>query len=152
MKDIQTKQDVRPWLNLGQSAQYTISGPPIPLKRPRFGLGHVFDSQKREKYGAGLQLKSQHEYVLPFDGPLKLEVTFFMPMPKRLAKKNHVDGSAPHYIKPDIDNLLKFLLDAANNVIIKDDSLVSCVVANKIYSLCPRTELTITRLEPDGSK
>jgi Holliday junction resolvase RusA-like endonuclease len=153
MKDTATEECVQPWLNLGEkSACYTIDGPPISLKRPRFGLGHVFDSQKREKFGASMQLKSQHEYPLPFDGPLKLEVTFYMPMPKRMAKKNHVDGRAPHSSTPDIDNLLKFLLDCANKVIIKDDALVAYIVANKIYSNLPRTEFTIMRLEPNGSK
>lgn len=151
MEDITIKENVNPWLNLGDSAHYTIDSTPIPLKRPRFGLGKVYDSQKREKYGVQLQLKSQHEYGFPFDGPLKLEVTFFMPLPQRLRKKIHTNSYPPHYTKPDIDNLLKFLLDCCNGIIFSDDALVSCIGAQKVYSEVPRTEFSITRLEPNGT-
>jgi Holliday junction resolvase RusA-like endonuclease len=165
MKDIQTEKiikrranltpkDVRPWLNIGDSAHYVIDGDPIPLKRPRFGLGRVFDSQKREKHGIQLQLNHQHGqagYVMPFEGPLKLDVTFFMPIPDRLSKKAHgATGACPHYSRPDIDNLLKMILDCMQSVI-KDDALVASVTARKVYSRCPRTEFSITRLESDGS-
>ena len=162
MKDIKTKENVQlksnliretinPWLNIGDSAYYTVDSIPLSLKRPRFGLGKVYDSQKREKYGVQLQLKSQHDYVLPFDGPLKLEVTFFMPLPQRLRRKHHTGSYPPHHVKPDIDNLVKFILDCANGIIFCDDALISCLVAHKRYSEVPRTEFSITRLEPDGT-
>ena len=35
--------------------------------------------------------------------------------------------------KPDIDNLVKFVLDAANGVLFKDDSQVVRVLATKMY-------------------
>jgi Holliday junction resolvase RusA-like endonuclease len=102
------------------------------------------------KLGIQLQLKSQHQYISPFDGPLQLDITFFMFTPNRLSKKKHFTGGGPQSTKPDIDNLLKMLLDCANGVIIKDDALVATVIARKIYSACPRTEFSITRLEPNG--
>jgi Holliday junction resolvase RusA-like endonuclease len=150
LKSNMIRENVNPWLNIGSSAHYTIEGSPIPLKRPRFGVDHVYDSQKREKMGASLQLKSQHEYTMPFEGPLKVEITFFMPIPLRRAKKDQIACYMPHHIKPDLDNLIKFVLDCANGIIICDDALVSSIVANKIYSRIARTELSITRLEPNG--
>jgi Holliday junction resolvase RusA-like endonuclease len=141
------QENVRPWLNLGEAAHYTISGTPISLKRPRFGLGKVYDSQKREKFGVQMELKSQHDYISPFKGPLQLDVTFFMPLPQRQAKKKHQESCLPHFIRPDIDNLLKWLLDNLNSVIIKDDAQICTVKAQKVYSKIARTELSITRLE-----
>lgn len=131
------------------SNSYTISGRPISLKRPRFGNGRVYDSQKNLKDRVAYELKAQHDYALPFDGPLKLEVTFYMPLPQRQSKKKHQESHLPHYSRPDIDNLLKLLLDACNGVIIKDDALIANIVAQKVYSQIARTELIITRMEYD---
>ena len=152
MKDITTKEKMQLKSNLGEPAYYTVTGNPSPKTRPRFGNGRVYDNQKDLKSRISYELKSQHDYVMPFEGPLKLEVTFFMPLPQRLRRKNHTDFYPPHSVKPDLDNLLKLLLDACNGVIIKDDALVSCIVSQKVYSQIARTELTITRLEPNGAK
>ena len=40
--------------------------------------------------------------------------------------------------KPDIDNVLKVVLDALNGVAYKDDSRVVAVTARKIYSHTPK--------------
>lgn len=57
-------------------------------------------------------------------------VTFVMPMPKSWSKKKkaHMEDM-PHQQKPDIDNLLKALLDA----IYEDDSVVWNICATKIW-------------------
>lgn len=128
-------------------AYYTIDGVPISLKRPRFGVGKVYDSQKKEKFGVQIQLKTQHEYISPFEGPLQLDVTFFMPMPQRLHRKHFARNFPPHFSRPDLDNLLKWLLDNLNAVIIKDDSQICIINARKVYSELSRTEFSLTRLE-----
>lgn len=145
MKDSTQTNNVQSGANL--VAYYTIEGVPISLKRPRFGLGHVYDSQKKEKFGVQIQLKSQHEFSSPFEGPLQLEVTFFMPMPQRLHRKYFAGSFPPHHARPDLDNLLKWLLDNLNEVIIKDDSQIYAITARKVYSEISRTEFSITRLE-----
>ena len=45
--------------------------------------------------------------------------------------------------KPDIDNMLKFVMDAGNNVIWYDDSQIFKVEMEKVYSLSPRTEIIV---------
>ena len=40
--------------------------------------------------------------------------------------------------KPDIDNVLKVVLDALNGVAYKDDSRVVAVSARKVYSMTPK--------------
>lgn len=146
MKDFTKKENVEPGLNLGEIAYYTIESTPVPLKRPRFGLGKVYDSQKKTKFGVQVQLRKQHDYSLPFEGPLKIEVTFFMQLPQRQARKKHQECYLPHFIRPDIDNLIKFLLDCANGILFKDDAQVASITAQKVYSTVPRTELSITRI------
>jgi len=59
------------------------------------------------------------------------EVTFFIPMPKSWSEKKKAEMSCkPHQQKPDIDNLLKALLDA----VFKDDSHVYDIRARKVWS------------------
>jgi len=58
-------------------------------------------------------------------------ITFGIPMPKSWSiKKKTAMLSAPHQQKPDIDNLLKALLDAVH----KDDSGIWQITASKRWS------------------
>ena len=46
-------------------------------------------------------------------------------------------------IKPDIDNLLKFVMDVGNGVLWKDDSQIYKVDMEKIYSVNGYTKITV---------
>ena len=60
------------------------------------------------------------------------EVTFFIPMPKSWSQKKRIETSCmPHQQKPDIDNLLKALLDA----VFSDDSHVYEIKVRKVWSV-----------------
>ena len=45
--------------------------------------------------------------------------------------------------KPDIDNVLKLVLDALNEVAYKDDTQVIEVECKKFFSINPRIEITL---------
>ena len=67
-----------------------------------------------------------------------------MPIPKSLSKvkKDALKGK-PHYLRPDIDNLIKFILDSANGILYLDDAQIYTINAHKIYDEHPRTEIEI---------
>lgn len=144
VKDIAKTKNVSHRSNL---FQYVISGTPTPLQRPRHGLKKVYDPQKQVKFSAGLQLKMQHQHLI-LEGVLRIDITFFMPIPSRLSQKQKtvIKPYAHHNKKPDLDNLIKFVLDVGNGIIYADDAIFSEIHAKKIYSICPRTEFTITYL------
>ena len=48
-----------------------------------------------------------------------------------------------HYKKPDLSNLIKFIEDAFNNVLWKDDALISYMFATKKYSFEPKTMIFV---------
>lgn len=125
------------------SSMYILYGDPIPLNRPRYANGHVYDSQKACKLVAGINLKNQHGSRPLFSGILHLDIEFYMQAPVKQYKKmiGHY-----HCFKPDIDNLLKFVFDSATNVIIRDDCLISSVSAFKFYDKEPRTVIFIKEL------
>ena len=76
-----------------------------------------------------------------------LEATFFMPRPLH-AKKGTKLLDSPHFYRPDLDNLFKFLTDSMDDteVIFTDDCQISCISTKKIYGNPPRTEIILTEL------
>lgn len=125
-----------------------IPGKPIPKHRPRFSrTGHVYSDQGKDETDIALLIRTQWQYPDPYRIPVRLDITFFMPIPKSLSKKKRQElGGTAHFKKPDTDNLLKMCLDCivkAGNVI-TDDAIISQIHVIKIYSSQPRTEIDIT--------
>lgn len=118
---------------------YCIKGSPLALSRPRFNMarGTVYDCQRNERLIIGISLRGQHEDRPILKGPLMLYAKFYMPIPKNMKVE---EGKTYHIVKPDLDNLIKLLLDVSTGVIIQDDKSIASVESSKIYSKDPRTE------------
>lgn len=121
---------------------FTVPGDPVPLARARVGKYSVYDAQKHEKFVAGMQISHQMAGQKPLNGPLEMEVIFYMPIP---VKGKHKVGR-PHFSKPDLDNLIKYVNDICNKVVFHDDCAVFRIVASKIYDLKPRTVFTLREM------
>lgn len=79
-----------------------------------------------------------------FTGPIRIDVTFFMPIPSSLSLKKQKELSGQiHYIRPDLSNLIKYVEDVAQGVLFRDDSQIHMIIARKLYSDFPRTEFII---------
>jgi len=116
---------------------------PIAWQRAARNSNRYFDAQAKDKLSHGLYLINQHGDEPLFDKAMRLQVIFFMAIPKTMQNRQN---SVYHSKSPDLDNLLKFLLDAMTDVIITDDRLISAIDAVKVYDVMPRTELTITEV------
>jgi len=130
--------------------KYVLQGPPIPLKRPRlttFRKIHAYDSQKELKKEIILEIVLQRKSPKLLNGPLGLNVTFLMQIPASCSKKKKMQllGS-PHIKRPDVSNMLKFLEDVCQGVLIEDDSTITEIIATKEYSDHARTEFSFTKL------
>lgn len=131
----------------------SIDETPVSWKRAgvyiRKGLVTIYDKQTKEKKKTRFFLKTQYTDPI-ISGPLMLNIEFFMPMPKSTPKRTKQDmlsGKIFHSKKPDIDNLLKYLLDCMTNIVFVDDAQVRMVQVKKTYSDNPRTELIVFPLE-----
>jgi len=127
-------------------ATYIIPGEPIPLARARFGKNKVWDSQKQQKFAFGIHLNKQHGNQPLFHGPLHMDVTFFMPMPKKVSKTKPLTNK-PHIFTPDLDNLIKLVADAATGILYADDCTICQISARKVYDTNTRTEFTLIELK-----
>ena len=72
-----------------------------------------------------------------------IELLFGMPYPKSKLRKDTDLSKIPHNVKPDLDNLIKFVLDCGNSLLWPDDKRVVRLVSEKIYSDEPKTIITI---------
>jgi Holliday junction resolvase RusA-like endonuclease len=80
-------------------------------------------------------------------GKFTITLSFMMPVPKSMSKKKRVElieTKAAHIIKPDLDNLIKFILDCMNSIVLFDDSLVSDIKATKSYAGFAETLITVS--------
>ena len=99
-----------------------------------------------------INLASQHDKDPLFEGPVHLDITFFMPIPVKTPRKRANEMlDAPCFFKPDLSNLIKFLEDLGSGVLYKDDAIIASVSAKKVYSINPRTEFSISSLSENKS-
>ena len=77
---------------------------------------------------------------------IELYCDFYIPIPKGdsiiTAAKKEMKEILPAQ-RPDVDNYEKLLLDALHDVVYEDDSRVIKIVANKYFSMDPRTEVKV---------
>lgn len=135
--------------------QFTIPGPVQAQERPRFsrmGKGvRTHDAPKSRSYKELVKLVAwQNKPQEPILEPIRLEVDVYLMPPKKYHTKPKQEliatGELRPTTKPDIENLLKGIMDGMTGIIYRDDSLVVELVARKFYALTPRAEVTVIEL------
>lgn len=128
-----------------------IPGKPIAKNRPRFARrGNAvvaYSSQETEegRHMNFIRAKFAHE---PLDGPLTLEAEFYFAPPASASKKRReamLNGTEPCTNPKDVDNLLKFIMDASNGILWHDDRQVVRLSGFKAYG---ERDQTVLRLMP----
>ena len=105
--------------------------PTDPVGKPR-----MTQSDKWQKRPAVMKYRNFCDILRPFSAPFqkssRLLIIFEIPMPRTWSKKKRLakDGT-PHQQRPDIDNLLKAVLDA----FFEEDKFVYHVTASKIWKV-----------------
>tara|TARA_R110002096_G_scaffold113208_1_gene246244 strand:+ start:1891 stop:2202 length:312 start_codon:yes stop_codon:yes gene_type:complete len=82
----------------------------------------------------------------PLEGPIAIDMKFYMSIPKSKSKKIKEKmrlGEIKHTIKPDCDNLVKKPTDCMNGIVYLDDKQIYKLTAEKLYGENPRTEITV---------
>lgn len=118
---------------------FFVPGTPAPQgSKKHVGNGVMIESSKHLKpWRASVAWIAKQHTKQPHAGPIKLDLEFVMPRPKshygtgRNAER--IKPSAPdvHTQKPDIDKLVRAVLDAITGIAYIDDSQVVKVTARK---------------------
>lgn len=118
---------------------FTLFLTPVAKGRPKFDRrGFAYTPAKTREFEKQVTLMARaHAPKIIFDGPVCLQVKFFMPLPTRPRNKDFP------IVRPDLDNLLKSLTDALH-FFWKDDSQIVEIKSRKLYDYTdkrPRIEV-----------
>lgn len=114
------------------------------------GFGkRAYNKRHKEKQFYQWQIRTQYNRMEPIQGPVRLVVTFHMPIPKGtsgIRRTQMLNGLIHHISRPDCSNLVKFTEDTLKEIVIADDSQVVQIEARKIYSEQPRTVIMVEEI------
>lgn len=134
------------------SVYFVVTGKPVGKGRPRAstrgGFVRMYTDAKTLGYEAAIADEAARAMSgdEPFETPMQMQVSCYYPIPKSWPKKikqEALDEEVFPKVKPDLDNVVKAVLDALNGVVYLDDAQVVNLVATKRYATEPRVEVYI---------
>lgn len=128
-----------------------VPGEAVPQARPRVTRCGTYDPPKCRAYKqkVGLYAKTAMRGKEPLRGPIKMSVIVYRSIPKSWTKKKKVAAMLDDIYpttKPDIDNILKGLMDALKGIVWRDDAQVISVEASKEYAEHPRVWVHVCKV------
>jgi len=134
--------------------ELTIPGEPQGKQRPkarRMGrFTGIYTPEKTVNYETYIKelFVTKYPDFMPLVGPLMLQFTAYVSIPASTSQKKRalmLEGIIIPEKKPDIDNILKIIMDALESVAYKRDSQIAIAIESKLYSDRPRLELKIQK-------
>lgn len=125
-----------------------VPGEPVPKARPRFARTHrgvrtytckrtvAFERSVALYVGTGLPRPPRASLWAPAGVPVRVDIVAVMKRPQRLQRKKDPPGRVEHAMRPDMDNLIKAILDGIGICpgLWEDDCQVQCIRAEKVYA------------------
>lgn len=129
---------------------FEVPGEPRGKGRPRHTReGHTYTDRATRLYENEIALcynRAVPRFPPLYDAFVSVEVVAYLPIPKSVTKAQRAGMEAGTILpsrKPDVDNILKAVLDALNGVAYKDDARVYRTSCEKYYGVDPKLVVTI---------
>lgn len=128
--------------NNDQFIDIEINTRPVPKGRPRLGRYAVYTPKPTRNFESLLRdiFRLVKGFKEPWTGAIHAEMEFNF----KYSGTNKTDGYRTS--KPDTENLIKSVLDAGNEILYTDDSLVVSVSATKLWRKSDRIHLRLRLL------
>lgn len=130
--------------------QFTVPLEPVAKGRPRVYNRRAVTPEKTRLFeGRFRTMAAQYEPESPIEYPVKVALVFYQKRPKRLRRQKDPEGRVICPMKPDIDNLIKSVLDAMERWW-RDDKQVVSITAVKYYAEKtgkPRIEVCVSEFQ-----
>lgn len=119
--------------------EFVVQTIPVAKGRPRVavvnGRARGYTPKRTANAEAGIRqsvaAQLPHGWT-PMTGPLSLDLTVWLSPPASAPKRDH--GIALPFRRPDLDNYVKTLADALDQLVWKDDAQVVDIAARKRYA------------------
>ena len=137
---------------------FTVPGPPKGKARARTvhtgGRTFSYTPEGTVLYENLVKTCFYQTKAQPFnaDEELRANIIAYYPIAKSASKKKRqqmLAGLIRPTKQPDLDNVIKSILDALNKVAYHDDTQIVSLPMEKFYSDSPRVEVSISNLEND---
>jgi crossover junction endodeoxyribonuclease RusA len=126
--------------------EFRVNGLPVPQGSMKVINGHIIHSQGSvlAVWRSTVALAAKTAGARPIEGAIVIECNFFMPRPKTVKRP------FPS-VAPDLDKLIRGVLDALTAVAYVDDGQVCEIVSSKNYSEDPGVQIKISQKNFDNS-
>lgn len=131
---------------------FTIYGEPVPKGRPRFSTRGKFpvaytpEKTKNYESDVGMMAKAAMGSSEPLEGALEAFIYVTFPVPASYSKKRTeacLSGAEKHTKKPDLDNVVKAVLDGMSDIVFLSDSQITSIHATKVYDEVAKVEVVV---------
>jgi Holliday junction resolvase RusA-like endonuclease len=131
---------------------FTIYGEPVPKGRPRFSTRGKFpvaytpEKTKNYESDVGIMAKAAIGASKPLEGALEAFIYVTFPVPASYSKKRTetcLSGQEKHTKKPDLDNVVKAVLDGMSDIVFLSDSQITSIYATKVYGEVAKVEVMV---------
>ncbi len=128
-----------------------IPGQPVGKGRPKFvrATGRAYTPKGTAEWERGAALLIRQAWnAPPLDSLSSVTIIALFARPKRLLRKKDPIERIPCDVKPDIDNVVKCVLDAlVMGGALRDDKTVWCVKAEKLFTSKEEGPAVLIRVE-----
>ena len=134
---------------------FTVYGLPIAKGRPRVTTRGkfpvVYTPEKTRTYEGevGMMAKAAMGSTEPLEGALEAFVYVTFPVPASYSKKRTeacLNEFEKHIKKPDLDNVVKAVLDGMSDIVFLSDSQITSLHATKVYGEISKVEILVRQV------
>ena len=132
--------------------KFTIEGEPVGKGRPRHGKYKTYTPAKTKSVENNIAYFYKVNVGHYFEGYVRLKLDLYYSIAKSDSKKKKMmklNNELRPNKKPDIDNVIKLVADALNEVAYKDDTQIIELECRKFYSDIARMEITLEDLNEE---
>lgn len=124
---------------LYKAAGFTVPGQPKAKARPRFTrTGHAYTDKATKEYEALVRKCFDTQIGYKYTGAIHITITAYREIPKSgKSGGNKLRENDYCLCKPDLDNIVKIILDALNGYAYDDDNHIVEIKADKKWSKDP---------------
>jgi Holliday junction resolvase RusA-like endonuclease len=134
------------------SIMFTVYGHPVAKGRPRFSTRGKFpvaytpEKTKTYETEVGMMAKVAMGASEALEGALEAFIYVTFPIPTSYSKKRTeacLNDLEKHTKRPDLDNVIKAVIDGMDKIVFFNDSQITSIHATKVYGEVAKVEVVV---------